>query len=145
MTTERQPYHSCRSGRRAALAAALGGVALGGAAALAWWRPFRATVDGESMEPALRAGDVVVALRRGTLRPGRVVVLRHPLRPDLEVVKRVRHGPGDPAPDGRRLGPGEYWVEGDRPERSTDSRSFGPVRRQDVLGIVVFRYGPPGV
>jgi signal peptidase I len=53
-----------------------------------------------------------------------------------------------PAPAGERpielrLGPGEYLVLGDRRAASTDGRSFGPVRREDVIGLVRFVYWPP--
>jgi len=35
----------------------------------------------------------------------------------------------------------EVW--GDNPESSTDSRSFGLVPHRRVVGVVVYRYGPP--
>jgi len=43
-----------------------------------------------------------------------------------------------------RLGPDEYIVLGDNRARSTDSRSFGPVRRRDIVGKAWYRYGPRG-
>jgi signal peptidase I len=42
-----------------------------------------------------------------------------------------------------RLGADEFAVLGDRRDRSTDSRSFGPVRRNDLIAIVRFAYWPP--
>jgi len=50
--------------------------------------------------------------------------------------------PGDLAPDGRVLGPGEFWVEGDEPRASTDSRHFGPVSTSSLLGRVRAVYFP---
>ena len=37
----------------------------------------------------------------------------------------------------------EYFVLGDRREDSQDSRSFGPVHRDLILGLVWLRYWPP--
>ena len=37
----------------------------------------------------------------------------------------------------------EYFVMGDRREDSQDSRSFGPVHRDLILGRVWLRYWPP--
>jgi signal peptidase I len=37
---------------------------------------------------------------------------------------------------------GRCTLLGDRPEASTDSRIFGPVPLEDVLGRAVFRYAP---
>jgi type IV secretory pathway protease TraF len=72
-----------------------------------------------------------------------VVVLRHPRRA-LDLVKRVRGIPGDVV-DGRALGADEYLVVGDNESASTDGRSFGPVPREAIEGIVRFRYRPkPG-
>jgi signal peptidase I len=59
------------------------------------------------------------------------------------MVKRVVGVPGDDIEDGARtLGRGEYWVEGDNADASTDSREFGPVRRADLLGRAWLRYWP---
>jgi len=112
-----------------------------GALAWAWWRsrPFRVLVEGDSMEPTLSPGDQVVAVRPGRLRVGDVVVVR---ARGIEMVKRLAVLPGGSVA-GRTLGQGEHWVLGDRPGRSTDSRSFGPVR--EITGVVRYRYLPrPG-
>lgn len=98
----------------------------------------RFVVRGESMLPALRPGDYVLA----TAPPkwvdapwrGWVVVARRPDRPELELIKRVT----GPAAPGNSL-----IVRGDNPRSSTDSRSFGPVPRTDLIGLVWLRYWPP--
>lgn len=123
--------------RRAIIALVTGGLAW------AWWRPFRVVVEGDSMEPTLSPGDQLVAVRPRRLRRGDVVVVR-PAERGFEMVKRLAGLPGDRLA-GRTLGAGEHWVVGDRPGRSTDSRSFGPVRSSEVTGVVRFRYLPrPG-
>ena len=113
--------------------------------AAAWWRwrPFRVEVEGTSMRPALEPGDWAIAVSAARIRPGHVVLVEHPERPGVEMVKRVIAGPGGPAPDGQEMGIGCLWVQGDASERSTDSRVFGPIRRQDVLGRVVLVWWPP--
>lgn len=104
------------------------------------WYPVRVT--GISMIPTLRPGDLL-AVRfpsRGEPRTGQIVVAA---RDDLEMVKRVAAMPGDTV-EGRILGSDEYWLRGDNPQRSTDSRVTGPVRRADIMGIVRSCYWPPG-
>lgn len=88
----------------------------------------RVAVAGPSMVPALRHGDAVVVRRGGRVRPGDVVLARFPALPDRLVVKRaVRpHGAG-------------WWVQGDNPYASDDSRRYGAA---EVLGRVVWRYRP---
>jgi signal peptidase I len=114
------------------------------AAAAAAIRPFRVEVSGGSMRPTLSPGDWLVATRAGRVRRGSVVVLRHP-GADLDLVKRVAAVSGDPVGD-RSLGPGRYLVVGDDPAASTDGRTFGPVDRSAIQGVVRFRYWPrPGL
>ena len=139
-------------------------VAAASGLALARWRPFRAEVDGDSMSPALEAGQFVVAIRPRKLRRGDVVVVRLPGFP--EMVKRVVGLPGErvevhggrvqvgnrllhephvsgAGPDAFwHLGDGEFAVLGDNRARSTDSTSFGPLPMSAIAGVVVLRYWP---
>ena len=92
------------------------------------------------MEPSLHEGEWAVAVRR-RVRVGDVVVVEHPERQGFELAKRVTGAPGDAA-HGRRLAADEWWVEGDRADASTDSRSFGPVRGSSIRGAVVLVYAP---
>lgn len=95
------------------------------------------------MRPALEPGDWAVAVAVARIGRGDVVVLEHPDRPGYEMVKRVRSIPGDVAPDGTVLAADAFWVEGDAPDESTDSRTFGPVQRSSVKGRVRLVYSPP--
>jgi len=107
------------------------------------WRPSRVEINGPSMEPTLLEGDWALTVPlRGDPRAGDVLVIEHPKRPGFEMVKRVIAAPGGVAPDGRDLGPDEWWVEGDRAEESTDSRQFGPVRREHLKARVRLVYWP---
>ena len=108
-------------------------LAAASAIAWVWWRarPFRVEIEGDSMSPTLSAGDWAIATRTSP-RPGDVVVLEHPKRPGFELVKRATG----------RSDSGEWFVEGDNPEESTDSRSFGPVPASAIRGCVRFVYAP---
>lgn len=61
---------------------------------------------------------------------GDVVAARHPYQPDLKIIKRVVHL----FLDGRCL------LEGDNPEQSTDSRSFGSLDPALLLGKITCRF-----
>jgi type IV secretory pathway protease TraF len=111
---------------------------------LAWRRPFRVLVDGDSMRPTLAPGDQLLCMRSGRIDRGHLVVVRPPSH-GFEMVKRVASLPGEILTvegEERRLGPDEYLVVGDNPEASTDGRSFGPVRRAQIAGVVRLRYLP---
>jgi len=45
--------------------------------------------------------------------------------------------------DAVELGPGQYYVMGDNRPVSKDSRSFGPVEDDALIGRAVFRFWPP--
>lgn len=86
-------------------------------------------IQGPSMAPTLRHGDAVLVRRGGRpVRPGDVVVARFHSRPDLLVVKRAV-----------REEPGGWWLQGDNPLVTDDSRAYGLSR---VEGRVVARYWP---
>ncbi len=114
-------------------------------ATLAFFVARRITVRGRSMAPALLPSERLLfdrlAYVRNRPRGGDVVLVAHPLRPELRMVKRLAGVPGDTF-GGRTLGRGEYWVLGDNTDESTDSREFGPVRRHDLLGRAWVRYWP---
>jgi len=86
-------------------------------------------IAGLSMEPALHSGDWWLVRTIGRIRPGDVLLLRHLARPDLLIVKRAV-----------REEPHGWWVEGDNAEWSDDSRGFGVVPRDRVIGCLVLRY-----
>ena len=95
------------------------------------WPLRRVLVSGPSMSPTLRHGDAVLIRSTGRIRPGDVVVARFAGTPDRLVVKRAI-----------RRGASGWWLEGDNPYGSDDSRRYGEA---DVLGRVLVRYWPrPG-
>ena len=70
------------------------------------------------------------------VRPGQVVVARHPERPDLLIVKRAA-----------RRERGGWWLASDNPAAgAVDSRAFGVVPPSLIEGRMVVRYrrGRPG-
>ena len=96
-------------------------------------RLTRVVVAGESMLPSLRAGDRLLVVPFGRLRPGDVVALPDPRQPGRMLVKRVRS-----------VGSGLVDVRGDNEAVSTDSRHFGPLPLSSVTGRVAYRYAPAG-
>ncbi len=118
--------------RRAALSAGASLVtALIGA--LAWARPRRFVVIGDSMLPTLRHGDRLLVARIRRPREGDIVVVRDPRSDSRLICKRVVSA------DARHI-----VVRGDNPDASTDSRAFGPVPVEWVVGRVLRRYYPRG-
>jgi nickel-type superoxide dismutase maturation protease len=90
------------------------------------------------MQPALQPGDwllVLRAVRPGRpprIRPGQIVIARHPGRPGMLLVKRAA----------RREGAG-WWLESDNPGAgAVDSMVFGPVTPELIEGRVLRRYWP---
>ena len=93
------------------------------------------------MVPTLLPGDWALAVSGRRSHKGDVMVVEHPGRPGYEMVKRLTALPGETVGE-RTLDDDEYWVEGDREEASSDSRHFGPVRREHLKARVVLVYWP---
>jgi hypothetical protein len=102
------------------------------------WPLWRVAVAERSMEPALLPGDWLLAwrgvraCRALRVRPGQIVIARHPAEPGLLLVKRAARQ----LPDG-------WWLESDNPAAgAVDSRSFGPVPAGLIRARVLLRYWP---
>ena len=116
---------------------------------------WRVTVADGSMTPAVRPGDwlLVDPTVRHWPRRGSIVVFREPFT-DLLAIKRVAARPGDwvPFADGwLQLGDDEAWLVGDATDAelvaaghgaANDSRRYGPVPVDALVGRAWFRYGP---
>lgn len=83
------------------------------------------------MEPTLVEGEWWLALRTRRIDVGDVVVVEHPELAETLAVKRLTRRTG-------RL----CWVEGDNPMSSRDSRHFGPVDQDRLIGRLLVRYSP---
>lgn len=93
--------------------------------------PFQVVeVTGPSMVPTLHHGDWLLVQYGAPVRPGDVVILRHPFQQDLLVVKRAVE---------RRAG--GWWVLGDNSFAGGDSTDYGTVPGL-VLARVRARYRP---
>ena len=88
-------------------------------------------VAGVSMEPTLRADDVVLVWWGARARAKALVVFEHPARPGLLVVKRAVHRDPDDAD--------RWWVERDNVAGGSDSWTLGSIADSDILGRVVTR------
>lgn len=132
----------------------------------------RIRVEGSSMEPNFHDGDYVVVNRLtysiGEIQRGDVIVFPYPLNPEEDYIKRVIGLPGDrvavysgvvyvngeaidevylSAPTSQDLAEqlvpeGSVYVLGDNRDASSDSRSWGPLAIDQILGKAVFRYFP---
>jgi hypothetical protein len=101
------------------------------------WPLGRIAVAESSMEPALMPGDWLLAWRgwraHPHVRPGQVVIARHPDLPGMVLVKRA----------GWREAAG-WWLTADNPGAGgADSFRFGPVRADLIEARVLIRYWRP--
>ena len=60
---------------------------------------------------------------------GKIVVIERESYPGIHFIKRVL-----------RVDPSGLWVEGDNQGASTDSRQWGAITPQEIVGRVLFRY-----
>ena len=78
------------------------------------------------MLPTLKSGDAVLVDKRATVKIRDLVLAEHPYKSSVKLVKRV----GDISSDG-------YVLSGDNATESTDSRAFGAVSIESIIGRVV--------
>lgn len=161
------------AGRHGWAHAAWNGAKVGGALFAAWAVLFNfSVVRGGSMSPGIHDGDRILvdqlSMALGGVRRGDIVVLRCPLDPRLDYIKRVVALPGEDVAveggrvlvDGRmldepyverpdfharlrmRVPQGSYFVMGDNRCHSSDSREFGVVAAEQLVGKVDLRVWP---
>jgi len=86
-------------------------------------------VEGGSMSPTLNGGDCVMISPAKTVKVGDIVLAQHPYRSSVKILKRVSQIEND----------GRLHLSGDNPSESTDSRTFGSVSVESVIGLVACR------
>jgi nickel-type superoxide dismutase maturation protease len=90
-----------------------------------------ARVSGASMVPAYYDGDRILVRYAGAVGPGDAVLARDPREPSLILIKRIA-----------RREEGGWWLLADNSYAPGDSRQFGAVSDELVLGRVVARLWP---
>ncbi|QNO16387.1 signal peptidase I [Alkalicella caledoniensis] len=118
-------------------------------------------VYGISMEPTLQESDLLLVKKWGTIKKGDIIVF-YESNQGINLVKRVVGVPGDKVQsDGDNiiindkeivqhksdefsftLMNDEYYLIGDNFMLSEDSREFGPVKKDFILGTVLIRIWP---
>ena len=81
-------------------------------------------VEGDSMLPDLKEGDLVLINPQAELQIGDIVLARHPFKQSVKIIKRVSE----------ILSGERYFLVGDNLAESSDSRSFGAISAKDILG-----------
>ncbi|MEK7535815.1 MAG: signal peptidase I [Patescibacteria group bacterium] len=106
-------------------------------------QPF--IVNGASMSPTFENGDYLIVdeltFRVRDPKQNEVIIFKYPKDPSKFFIKRVIGLPGDTV-DGDVLEADEYFVEGDNRNASSDSRIWGPVPRDLIVGRPILRLLP---
>ncbi|MEL7331995.1 MAG: nickel-type superoxide dismutase maturation protease [Cyanobacteria bacterium J06560_2] len=93
---------------------------------------WRFHVTGHSMLPTLREGEDVLVTpipRTDKIFPGEIIICRHPSKPRVRMIKRVSEAFYD----------GSCYVLSDNASEGSDSRAFGVIGRELILGRVTSR------
>lgn len=94
---------------------------------LGWREIF--LIEGNSMLPTLKSGDRVFINRSAKPEVGDIVLARHPFKQNVKIIKRFTELTPENA----------FFLVGDNCSESTDSRSFGAIPAEDILGVAVCR------
>ena len=91
-------------------------------------------IEGDSMHPTLKEGDLVLINPHAARAIGDIVVARHPFKKSINIIKRIAE-----------ILPGErYILLSDNLDESSDSRNFGAVAAKDILGKAEAKIKPEG-
>jgi len=88
---------------------------------------MKVVIRGNSMSPALKNGDEVTFdnYKEQSIKIGDILVVNHPYSVDKKIVKRVSKIKGDSL----------YFLEGDNPSESSDSKTFGFISTENIIAI----------
>ena len=86
-------------------------------------------VEGDSMLPNLKNGDGVLINSDEKVAVGDIVLAKHPFKKSVNILKRISEIDEN----------GNYFLVGDNPSESTDSRTFGALSAKHILGKAVCR------
>jgi nickel-type superoxide dismutase maturation protease len=89
----------------------------------------RCRVEGNSMLPTLKHGEEVLVKFGKTFQVGDIVFAKHPYKQSAKMIKRIE----------KISTSGKLFLIGDNPSESTDSRSFGEISAEEIIGKVVCR------
>ena len=103
-------------------------------------------VSGSSMSPTFMPGDwLLIKEIKSSSHPQKlhsVYLINDPERPGIKLLKRIISIEMNEAEGGEIVGKNaqfRYWMEGDHPS-STDSRKWGWLNQDQIIGKVVIRY-----
>lgn len=85
----------------------------------------KVVIHGDSMLPTLKPGDIIKFSVVESLEVGDIILVFHPLRKNMKIVKRIKSIDGD-----------RFFLEGDNPDplSSDDSHNFGTVSFDSIIG-----------
>jgi nickel-type superoxide dismutase maturation protease len=95
---------------------------------LAIKRKIRVRIEGDSMLPTFKNGDEILVSITKTFSVGDVVYTKHPFKSSLKIIKRISKFEDD----------GSVFILGDNLADSTDSRTFGAIPKDNIIGKVAF-------
>jgi nickel-type superoxide dismutase maturation protease len=86
-------------------------------------------VEGDSMLPNLKDGDGILIDSDAKISIGDIILAKHPFKKSVIILKRLTEIDQN----------GHYFLVGDNPSESSDSRTFGALSAKHILGKAVCR------